>query len=44
VQECLGPIPAAGFFAQGELGPIGRLNCVHGFTASIALVEAANDG
>jgi small ligand-binding sensory domain FIST len=41
VQERLGPIPAAGFFAQGELGPIGRLNCVHGFTASIALVEAA---
>jgi small ligand-binding sensory domain FIST len=41
VQELLGPIPAAGFFAQGEFGPIGRRNCVHGFTASIALVEAA---
>jgi small ligand-binding sensory domain FIST len=44
VQECLGPIPAAGFFAQGELGPIGRLNCVHGFTASVALVEPADPG
>lgn len=41
VQETLGPIPAAGFFAQGEIGPIGRQNCLHGFTASIALFEPA---
>jgi small ligand-binding sensory domain FIST len=39
--DTLGPVPAAGFFAQGEFGPIGRLNCLHGFTASIALVEPA---
>jgi small ligand-binding sensory domain FIST len=39
VQECLGRLPAAGFFAQGEIGPIGRRNCLHGFTASIALFE-----
>ncbi len=39
LQECLGPVPAAGFFAQGEIGPIGRRNCLHGFTASIALFE-----
>ena len=39
VQECLGPIPLAGFFAQGELGPIGDKNYIHGFTASIALFE-----
>ncbi|MFM9024917.1 MAG: FIST N-terminal domain-containing protein [Planctomycetaceae bacterium] len=39
--ETLGPVPTAGFFAQGEFGPIGRLNCLHGFTASIALVEPA---
>jgi small ligand-binding sensory domain FIST len=39
VQECLGPLPTAGFFAQGEIGPIGRHNCLHGFTASIALFE-----
>jgi small ligand-binding sensory domain FIST len=32
-------LPAAGFFAQGEIGPIGRRNCLHGFTASIALFE-----
>ena len=41
VQDVLGPLPAAGFFAQGEIGPIGRLNCLHGFTASVALFELA---
>jgi small ligand-binding sensory domain FIST len=41
LQECLGPIPAAGFFAQGELGPIGSRTFLHGFTASIALFEPA---
>jgi small ligand-binding sensory domain FIST len=39
LQDGIGPIPAAGFFAQGEIGPIGRRNCLHGFTASIALFE-----
>jgi len=39
LQDTIGPVPAAGFFAQGEIGPIGRRNCLHGFTASIALVE-----
>jgi len=34
-----GAIPVAGFFAMGELGPIGGQNFVHGFTASIALFE-----
>ena len=41
LQEAFGPLAAAGFFAQGEIGPIGRHNCLHGFTASIALVEPA---
>ena len=39
VRETLGPIPAAGFFAMGELGPVGDRNFVHGFTASIAVFE-----
>jgi small ligand-binding sensory domain FIST len=39
IQSLAGPIPLAGFFAQGELGPIGGRNHVHGFTASIALFE-----
>jgi small ligand-binding sensory domain FIST len=41
VQACLGPLPAAGFFAQGEIGPIGGRTFLHGFTASIALFERA---
>lgn len=39
LQRVLGPLPLAGFFAQGELGPVGRKNYIHGFTASIALFE-----
>jgi small ligand-binding sensory domain FIST len=39
LQRCLGPLPAAGFFAQGEIGPIGSRTFLHGFTASIALFE-----
>lgn len=35
----LGDLPAAGFFAQGELGPIGGRNFIHGFTASLVLFE-----
>jgi len=30
-------LPLAGFFAQGEMGPIGGKNFLHGFTASTAL-------
>ncbi|MEX2172734.1 MAG: FIST N-terminal domain-containing protein [Pirellulaceae bacterium] len=39
VRAALGSIPLAGFFAQGELGPIGRQNFMHGFTASVAIFE-----
>jgi small ligand-binding sensory domain FIST len=39
IQKIDGPIPLAGFFAQGELGPISGRNYLHGFTASIALFE-----
>jgi len=34
-----GPIPLAGLFAMGELGPIGGQNFIHGFTASVAFFE-----
>jgi small ligand-binding sensory domain FIST len=30
-------IPVAGFFAMGEIGPVGGRNFLHGFTASVAL-------
>jgi small ligand-binding sensory domain FIST len=33
-------LPLAGFFAQGELGPVGPHNFLHGFTASLALFSA----
>jgi small ligand-binding sensory domain FIST len=39
IQELLGPVPLAGFFAQGELGPVGGQNFIHGFTASVLLFE-----
>ncbi len=39
IQQRVGPIPLAGFFAQGEFGPVGRKNYVHGFTASVAFFE-----
>jgi small ligand-binding sensory domain FIST len=42
VRSSLGEIPLAGFFAQGELGPVAGQNFVHGFTASLALWEAVN--
>ena len=37
--EELGRLPVAGFFAAGELGPLGGQNFVHGFTASVALLR-----
>lgn len=37
VQESFGDLPLAGFFAQGEIGPVGAANYLHGFTASLAL-------
>jgi small ligand-binding sensory domain FIST len=39
IHEIFGPIPVAGFFAMGEIGPIGGQNFVHGYTASIVLFE-----
>ena len=33
----LGKFPTAGFFCAGELGPIGKKNFMHSFTASVAL-------
>ena len=37
VQERLGPLGLAGFFCNGEIGPVGGKNYLHGFTASLAL-------
>jgi small ligand-binding sensory domain FIST len=37
IQDLLGGIPLAGFFAAGEMGPIAGRNALHAFTASMAL-------
>jgi small ligand-binding sensory domain FIST len=37
IEDLLGGIPLAGFFAAGEIGPIAGRNALHGFTASMAL-------
>jgi small ligand-binding sensory domain FIST len=39
IQQEAGPLPLAGFFAAGELGPVGGKNFIHGFTASVMLFE-----
>ena len=44
VQDVIGPLPVAGMFCAGELGPIGGRNVVHGFTASVALFGGAVGG
>lgn len=37
IEDLLGGIPLAGFFAAGEIGPVAGRNALHGFTASLAV-------
>ncbi len=37
IQEKLGPLGLSGFFCNGEVGPVGEKNFLHGYTASLAL-------
>jgi small ligand-binding sensory domain FIST len=39
IRQGLGEIPLAGFFAQGEIGPVAGKNFLHGFTASVAIFQ-----
>jgi small ligand-binding sensory domain FIST len=39
IAETTGAIPLAGFFCNGEIGPIGNTNFLHGFTASIGVFQ-----
>ena len=44
VQDELGPFGLAGFFCNGEIGPVGAKNFLHGYTASLALfMKKADD-
>jgi small ligand-binding sensory domain FIST len=40
VRDELGGAPAAGFFAAGEIGPVGGRSFLHGFTATMAIFPA----
>jgi small ligand-binding sensory domain FIST len=40
VQHELRSPPAAGFFAAGEIGPVGGRSFLHGFTATLAVFPA----
>lgn len=39
IRAAAGEVPLAGFFAQGEIGPVGGQNFIHGFTASVVFFE-----
>jgi small ligand-binding sensory domain FIST len=39
IRQEAGALPLAGFFAQGELGPVGDQNFIHGFTASVVFFD-----
>jgi len=39
IQRLKGPLPLAGFFANGEFGPVGRCNYIHGYTSSLAVIR-----
>lgn len=40
IRDRLGDIPLAGFFAAGEIGPVGETSFLHGHTASLALLRS----
>lgn len=39
VQSLRGPVPMAGFFANGEFGPVDGRNFIHGYTSSLVLIK-----
>lgn len=41
--EILGPAPLAGFFGNGEIGPVGPATHLHGYTSSFALFRPARE-
>ena len=38
VQKHFADLPVAGFFCNGEFGPVGGVNFIHGYTASLGLL------
>lgn len=39
LSQVLGPLPTAGFFCNGEIGPVSGINCIHGYTASAVVLR-----
>lgn len=44
IADAFGPLPVAGFFCNGEIGPIGQKPFLHGYTASLALFVECAEG
>jgi small ligand-binding sensory domain FIST len=42
IRDEMGSLPVGGFFAMGEIGPVGGSNFLHSYTASIALFVPAD--
>lgn len=40
-QDYMGPIPLAGFFCNGEIGPVGGTTFLHGYTSAFGLFRPA---
>ena len=43
IRDRLGEVPIAGFFAAGEIGPIGGRSFLHGHTACLTLFRSKNE-
>ena len=37
IQKSAGPLALTGFFANGEIGPVGDKNYIHGYTSSLVV-------
>jgi len=44
IKTVSGKLPIGGFFCSGEIGPIGRTNFLHGYTASLGLFRPLHAG
>ena len=42
--EALGPLPVAGFFGNGEIGPVHGATHLHGYTSAFGLLRAVSPG
>jgi len=43
IRERMGELPIAGFFAAGEIGPIGQESFLHGHTACLTLFRREDE-